>query len=83
MPKQEQEVRKGTVKVDVVLEKKKFQSVRKLCNKCLPLAMNHYFRRWEAWWKEDRLSKNVEKSLPLRELDVVVIEGEYIDLRWF
>lgn len=74
MPKQEWEVRKGTVKVDVVSAKKKFQSVRKLCNKCLPLAMNHYFRRWEAWWKEDRLSKNVEKSLPLKELDVVVIE---------
>lgn len=83
MPKQEQEVHKGTVKVNVVLEKKKLQSVCDLCNKCLPLAMNHYFRGWKAWWKEDRLSKNVEKSLPLRELDVVAIEGEYINLRWF
>jgi len=84
MPKQEQEIPKGTVKVNGVLEKKRlinqFISVRKVCNKCLPLVMNQYFRELEAWWKDDRINKNVEKSLPLRELDIVVIEGEYIGL---
>jgi len=80
MPKQE--VHKGTVKVNDVMAKKKAinQSLRKVCNKCLPIVMKQYLHGLEAWWKEDRISKNVEKSLPFRELDVVVIEGEHIGL---
>jgi nucleoporin NDC1 len=31
---------------------------------------------WKEWWRTERLSKVVEGSLPRRELDIVVIEGQ-------
>lgn len=34
-------------------------------------------RRMIDWWERERTSKVVQASLPFRELDVVVIEGNY------
>lgn len=40
----------------------------------VPPVATEYLDRWLTWWKKERANKIVEKSLPLRELDIVVIE---------
>jgi len=42
----------------------------------VPDPLKDAFGRLLRWWSEERLSKVVEASLPFRELDVVVLDGE-------
>jgi nucleoporin NDC1 len=43
--------------------------------KYVPPVVTEYFEIGLGWWMNDRTNKIVEKSLPSRELDIVVIEG--------
>jgi nucleoporin NDC1 len=40
-----------------------------------PVAAAH-LQSWMSWWNNERTNKIVEKCLPSRELDIIVIEGE-------
>ncbi|KAF9441903.1 hypothetical protein P691DRAFT_765765 [Macrolepiota fuliginosa MF-IS2] len=42
--------------------------------KHVPPVAAEYLDTWLRWWKIDRTSKIVEKALPSRELDIVVVE---------
>lgn len=41
----------------------------------VPEQMKDVISLVAGWWKRDRISKQVEASLPFRELDVLVIDG--------
>ncbi|KAJ3566049.1 hypothetical protein NP233_g7250 [Leucocoprinus birnbaumii] len=72
-----QEVKKGVVIAKGAMETTKLKVMEFVCGvyrKYVPPAVVDYVERWSIWWKKERINKVVEKSLPLRELDVVVVE---------
>lgn len=81
MPKvTKQEVHKGVENVNSVMETTKRRINEFACvvySNYLPSSVTEHLDGWSAWWGNDRMSKNVEKSLLWRELDAVIIEGEF------
>lgn len=45
--------------------------------KYIPPAPAAHLQSWMTWCNKERLNKIIEKCLPSRELDIIVIEGEY------
>ncbi|KXN81967.1 Nucleoporin NDC1, partial [Leucoagaricus sp. SymC.cos] len=72
-----QEVQKGVENAKGVMDVIKRRIYEFICgvyNKYVPPVAVEHLRNWLAWWRNDRTNKIVEKSLPSRELDIIVVE---------
>lgn len=72
------EVQKGVENAKNAMETTKRKIHEFVCGaykKYAPPVVTEYLEGWLSWWKDDRTNKIVEKCLPSRELDIVVIEG--------
>lgn len=77
-PQATKEVQKGVESAKDVVGMTK-QKIREFAcgtyKKYVPPVATEYLESWLAWWKNDRTNKVVEKCLPSRELDIIVVEG--------
>lgn len=73
------EVRKGEESAKGVLVKTKqklYELGSRVYKGYVPPVVAEYLEQCLRWGKEDRANKVVEKCLPSRELDIVIVEGK-------